>query len=133
MVVSIRAGLRAETGFKKAVWLEVLKKIITEFFFQSILTIKQLTTKLQWYKTKWKKWLIFNNFSGWVWNPVAELHTTDDKTWIDHLVVRVFFLIIKFIYKKYEYYRVIQKHNYYNTIHFIIESNMKNYFMKTLL
>ena len=99
MVISVRGGLRAETGFKKAAWLEALKNIVTKFPSQSTLTTKQLTTKLQWYKTKWKEWLILDNLSGWGWNPETELHTADDKTWIDHLVVSFFiFFMIKFIY-----------------------------------
>ena len=68
MVDSVRGGLGAENGFKKAAWLEALKSIVTEFPSQSALTTKQLTTKLQWYKTKWKKWLILDNLSGWGWN-----------------------------------------------------------------
>ena len=31
----------------------------------SELTIKQLTTKFQGYKTKWKEWLIIDNILGW--------------------------------------------------------------------
>ncbi len=64
IVVSVRKGLRTETGFKKAAWLEALKNIVTEFLSQSTLTTKQLATKLQWYKTKWKEWLILDNLSG---------------------------------------------------------------------
>lgn len=75
MVVSVREGLRAESGFKKAAWVEALRIIVAEFPLQSALTIKQLTTKLQWYKTKWKEWLIIDDLSGWGWNAVTELHT----------------------------------------------------------
>lgn len=41
MVVSVRGGLRAKAGFKKAAWLEALRKIVTEFPSQSTLTTKQ--------------------------------------------------------------------------------------------
>lgn len=46
MVDSVRNGLRAESAFKKAAWVEALQMITTEFPLQSKLTIKQLTTKL---------------------------------------------------------------------------------------
>lgn len=55
MVGSVREGLRAESGFKKATWVEALQIIVAEFPLQSALTIKQLTTKPQWYKKKWKE------------------------------------------------------------------------------
>ena len=86
MVDSVRNGLRAESGFKKAAWVEALQ-IVTEFPLQSELTIKQLTTKLQWYKTKWKEWLIIDDLSGWGWDPVKELPTADNATWDAHLIV----------------------------------------------
>lgn len=37
MVNSVRSDLRAELGFKKAAWVEVLRMIVTEFLLQSIL------------------------------------------------------------------------------------------------
>lgn len=64
-VDSVCNGLRAETGFKKIAWAEALRMIMTEFPLQSELTVKQLTTKLQWYKTKWKEWVIVDDLSGW--------------------------------------------------------------------
>lgn len=47
MVDSVRNGLLAELGFKKAAWVEALQMIVTEFPLESELTIKQLKTKLQ--------------------------------------------------------------------------------------
>lgn len=52
IVDSVRNRLRAESGFKNAAWVEALQMIVTEFPVHSDLTIKQLTSKLQWYKTK---------------------------------------------------------------------------------
>lgn len=87
MVDSVRHGLRAESGFKKSAWVEALQKVVTEFPLQSELTIKKLTTKLQWYKTKWKEWLIIDDLSGWGWDSVKELHTAPNETWKAHLIV----------------------------------------------
>lgn len=47
MVDSVRNGLRAELGFKKAAWIEAFQMIVTEFPPEPELTTKQLKTKLQ--------------------------------------------------------------------------------------
>ena len=86
MVESVRHGLHAESGFKKAAWVEALRMIVTDFPLQSELTIKQLKTKLQLYKTKWKEWSIIDNLSGWGWGSVEELPTADNATWDAHLI-----------------------------------------------
>lgn len=87
MVDSVRKGLRAESGFKKTAWIEALRMTMTEFSLLSELTIKQLTTKFQGYKTKWKEWLIIDNVLGWGWDPVKVLYTADNATWDAHLIV----------------------------------------------
>lgn len=61
--------------------------IMTEFPLLSELTIKQLTTKFQGYKNKWKEWLIIDNILGWGWDPVKVLYTADNATWDEHLIV----------------------------------------------
>ncbi|MCJ1344922.1 hypothetical protein MMC31_003127 [Peltigera leucophlebia] len=66
MVDSVRNGLRAESGFKKAAWTEALRMI--------------------WYKTKWKEWLIIDDLSGWGWDHVKELPTADNATWDAHII-----------------------------------------------
>ena len=88
---SVRNGLRAESGFKKEAWLIALGKVKEALNSSQEITIKQMMSKLQWFKTKWKEWRIMRyDVSGWGWDDVTELFLAEPEQWEAHLAVSFF-------------------------------------------
>lgn len=89
LVEEVRKGKRAESGFKKTAWTEVILKVTEQMVVRRSLSQKQCQSKMDGYKKLWKEWWYLRNLSGWGWDTVTELFIADDEQWRIQISVRM--------------------------------------------
>ena len=66
MVDVVRNGKRAETGFKKEVWTQVMHEVKRAAHSSDVITTEKFKNKLHSLKQLWKKWIrLDEKVLGW--------------------------------------------------------------------
>ena len=80
-----RAGKRADSGFKKEAWVVVL--IAVQTISPSLISDRQVKSRVDWFKSLWKEWCALEDNSGFGWDEPTQLFTAEDSVWKEYLKV----------------------------------------------
>jgi hypothetical protein len=82
-----RAGKRADSGFKKEAWVVVL--IAVQTISPSLISDRQVKSRVDWFKSLWKEWCALEDNSGFGWDEPTQLSTAaaEDSVWKEYLKV----------------------------------------------
>jgi hypothetical protein len=80
-----KAGKRADSGFKKEAWVVVL--IAVQTISPSLISDRQVKSRVDWFKSLWKEWCALEDNSGFGWDEPTQLFTAEDSVWKEYLKV----------------------------------------------
>lgn len=90
LVEMVRAGMRAELGFKKEAWnccIRNVKEVMGDDPLREHLDAKKCKTKTDTNKQRWREWVILRNKPGWWFDEITERFQATDEMWDDHINV----------------------------------------------